>query len=404
MGEVTTYGLKITVLSPVHIGTGERISIKARVDEGGKVGIVDEQALMCVLTQHPHLIAQFETFCFSEDSMGSFLRQHNIPAETVVAYTLPRWGQSPLSRDYFPFIKLPECPPKPYLPGSSLKGAIRSALMRAAVIVDERFRMRMAGRAKDATTRARPNPKTAGALLERHYFSTREGDKNWQNYDWMRLFQFTDAYPAVEDALALTETRLLSLRKLSSGRYKLEPKLDHFGKPMLQNPEVLRPGAVLHGELHILNYLLTGPASQELGFNAKRAEIGYLIRRCNQVAQEQIAQELDFASQVAWDDGTKFYNQLANRWANLTPNTGLVRLGWGTGYDNKTVTDQFDEETFETVRRAYARSMPLGYPGRNPTLNPLPQNLSPKSRKVAYEGIRGRWLPLGWIQVEFQQL
>lgn len=112
-------------------------------------------------------------------------------------------------------------------------------------------------------------------------------------------------------------------------------------------------------------------------------------------------QELAFAEKTGWSEGREFYTGLANRWAKLPSNVCLLRLGWGAGYDDKTITDQLDRDTFETVRQAYARSMPVGYPGRKPSNTPLAKEFSPKSRKVALDD-KGRWLPLGWLRVELQ--
>lgn len=398
----TSYTLKITVLSPLHIGVGERLDAKSRVNLDGRVGVVDEAALIELVAQTPTLVLLFERFCLGADPLSNFLKDARIPPEKVLLYSVPRWSPNPISRDYFPFIKSPDRPPRPYVPGSSLKGAVRSALLRAAVIGDERLRARAAEMVRRQAQAPRPNPKRADDTLDKVYFSSSPADKNWQNYDWMRLFQFTDAFPVTQAPLAAAETHLLTLRRNKSGGYSIEEKLDFKNKPMAQNPEVLRPGVVLTGELTLLLYLLSPQAAETLHFRDQRGSIAYLVRQCNGVAQEQIGQELDFGAKVGWNDGQEFYNGLANRWSKIPPNTCLLRLGWGAGYDDKTITDQLDDATFETVRQAYGRSMPVGYPGRNPNNPPFPKAFSPKSRKVASDS-KGRWLPMGWVQIEFQE-
>jgi len=398
---VERYTLKIMVISPTHIGTGDRLDSKSRLDGKTQVYVADETALLQAIADTPTLLPQFERFCLGTDSLGGFLKTITLPPEKVMLYGVPRWGNNPIKRDYFPFIKSPERPPRPYIPGSSLKGAVRSAFLRAAILGDEKLRTRAAEWVRQSASGSRVNPKRADDTLDKRYFSSIPGDKNWQNYDWMRLFQFTDAFPGTADVLAATETHLLSLRGDTRAGYKLQEKTDGRGQPMTQNPEVLRPGVVLTGELTLLLYLLSASAAETLRFREQRGSIAYLVRQCNVVAQEQIMQELTFAEKTGWSEGREFYTGLANRWAKLPSNACLLRLGWGAGYDDKTITDQLDEDTFETVRQAYARSMPVGYPGRSATNPPLAKEFSPKSRKVALDD-KGRWLPLGWLRVELQ--
>ena len=399
---VERYTLKITVISPTHIGVGDRLNSKSRLDGKTQIYAVDEALLFQEIAAKPTLLPQFERFCLGTDSLGVFLKTAAIPPEKVMLYSVPRWGANPISRDYFPFIKSPGRPPRPYIPGSSLKGAVRSAFLRAAVIGDEKLRARAAEWVKQSASGPRVNPKRADDTLDKRYFSAAPNDKNWQNYDWMRLFQFADAFSDTGDILAATETQLLSLRGDARTGYKLAEKTDRSSKPMVQNPEVLRPGVMLTGDLTLLLHLLSAQATETLHFREQRGSAAYLVRQCNAVAAEQIQQELAFAGKTGWGEGNDFYTGLANRLARLPANTCLLRLGWGAGYDDKTITDQLDDDTFETVRQAYARSMPVGYPGRNSGNAPLPKEFSPKSRKVALDA-RGRRLPLGWVQIELSK-
>ena len=382
------YALSITVLSPVHIGTGERPSEKSRWEGKEQLYVVDEDALLQKIATSPALISRFEQFCLGPDGLGAFLTAERIPAESVLLYNVPRWG-GPARRDYFPFIKLPGKPPQPYMPGSSLKGAVRSAFLRAAVLGDAKLRARANEWISKEVERPYHSPKRADDMLEKAYFGKD------QHHEWLRLYQFTDSRPLTPDALAVAETRILSIRNEKGTRTLQEKTVGYGGKLMTLFPEVLRPGVKLESDVIFLSYLLDPLAASELRFAPARGQIAYLARQCNRVAQEQILQELDFAKQTSWAEGEKFYNWLGKQLLDLPANGLLLRLGWGAGYDDKTITDLLDDDVFHKVLDGYR--LPVGRPGRRG--EPLPSPFAPKSRKVALDA-RGRWLPFGWIKVE----
>ncbi len=382
-----SYTLKITVLSPVHIGTGERPTDKSRWESGGQLTVVDEDALFRAVAANPARLSRFEQFCLGAVGLGEFLKKEGIVPESVTLYSLARWG-GPARRDYYPFIKIPGRPPQPYLPGSSLKGAARSAFLRAALLGDAKLRSRANDWIEDEVGRSYHNPKRADDALEKAYFGRD------QHHEWPRLYQFMDTHPLTPEALAVAETRVLSTRN-NGGTQTLREKEVAPDKLMQLYPEVLRPGVVLEGKLNFLTYLLTPPADAELRFNTQRSSAAYLIRQCNRVAREQIEQELIFAQKTAWTEGEQFYNRLANQLLALPSNTCLLRMGWGAGFDDKTITDLLDDKVFLDVINGYRLS--VGRPGRRGA--PLPKPFAPKSRKVAQDS-KGRWLPMGWLKIE----
>lgn len=384
-----SYTLKITVLSPVHIGTGERPTEKSRWESSGRLTVVDEDALFRAVAANPTRLSRFEQFCLNIGGLGEFLQKEGIAAESVASYSLPRWG-GPARRDYYPFIKIPGRPPQPYLPGSSLKGAVRSAFLRAALLGDDKLRARANEWVANEVKKPYHNPKRADDALERAHFGRD------QHHEWPRLYQFMDTHPLTPDALAVAETRVLSINN-SSGARTLREKEVAPGKPMQLYPEIFRPGVVLEGKLNFLTYLLSSPADAELRFSTQRGSAAYLIRQCNRVAQEQITQELTFAQQTAWTEGEKFYTWLANQWAKAPANLLFLRLGWGAGYDDKTITDLLDDQVFVAALDGYR--LTVGRPGRRIQSPPLDKPFAPKSRKVAQDS-KGRWLPLGWLKIE----
>lgn len=390
-----TYDLNIKVLSPVHVGTGEQPGRKERWVEDGKVWLVDEEALFRRVSESPTLLHRFERFAVEERaSLRRFLKNARIDPQSVALYGLKHFGANPYGY-YLTHIKVPGRPPQPYIPGSSLKGAVRSALLRAMLIDDEAkqeeaarlIRMQMQGSAQ---------PKWADDVLEEKFFGRGHDPPNWQNYDWMRLFSFSDTQPIRMRQLWATEVRILSIVG-SGAAMHLEEKTFRRDRLIQLHPEVLRPGTRAKGRLTFNDELLSSLAEEALNFPQERGDVKLLLQECNRVAKEQIIQEWTFADRTKWREGKKFYGWMVDQLEKaIRHDACLLRLGWGSGYDDKTMTDLLDEETFDEVRDSY--SLPVGLPGRRRGNGYLPKALSPKSRKVALDH-KDRWLPLGWIQL-----
>lgn len=387
------FRLKITVLSPLHVGSGERLSPKSLWIHGGKANVVDEQALFQKVAASPSLLSQFEQFAlYPHQSLAQFLRSAHLTPADVALYAIEHLGKQP-NKYYFSHIKVPGCPPQPYLPGSSLKGALRSAFLRSRLVDNPQEQQRAAGLVRQGMEGYRPNPKRADDALEQAIFGKD------QHHEWVRLFQISDTLAIPPVNLWATEVRILSIRGQGAGMH-LDWKGWRPGKPTTLHPEVIRPGAILNARLTILDELLSPVAAQELRFPAKRGTVKNLLLECNRVAKEQLIQEWTFADATRWQDGQKFYGWMVEQLEKAAKsNACLLRLGWGAGFDDKTITDLLDDDTFEDVLDQYR--LTVGRPERKLSNPPLDKPFSPKSRKVALDK-KNRWVPMGWIKVEIQ--
>jgi len=390
--QAETYTLQIKVLSPLHVGSGDRPGTKSRWLADGRVWLVDEAALLAQLSGRPHLLDRFERFCLDpRQSLLAFLKRERIDPEAVSLYSVRHLGVTP-NNFYLAHIKQPGKPPRPYLPGSSLKGAVRSALLRAELIGDEVLQREAAHLITGPLHgRTRPSRRHADDALEKRVFGKD------QHHEWLRLFQFSDSAPIPLSRLWATEVRILSVQGQDAGVH-LEDKKGRGG-PVTLHPEVIRPGASFAARLTVLRQLLD-PLAGALGFANARGSIDSLIRACNRVAAEQIRdQQLPFARKTGWDGGQRFYAGLGRQVVDLPENECVLRLGWGTGFDDKTITDQLGEETFVEVLDGYR--LGVGRPRRDLNRPPLRFPLAPKSRKVALDS-KGRWVPLGWIKIAIE--
>ncbi len=76
-------------------------------------------------------------------------------------------------------------------------------------------------------------------------------------------------------------------------------------------------------------------------------------------------------------------------------------MGWGSGYDAKSITDLLGTETLKKVVDIHRNTRGLGYPGNRPGPEWLGWDEdAPKSRKVIVR-LDGKLEPMGWVAMRF---
>ncbi len=123
--------LTITTITPTLIRSGEEISTAVEcVIENGTLHIVDKSKLMDLLKSKagPKAFKELSNIIIRGGNIREFLVQNNIRINEVYKYSLKINGNIDLNRRrnvYLPITSFG----KAYIPGSTLKGTIRSALL-----------------------------------------------------------------------------------------------------------------------------------------------------------------------------------------------------------------------------------------------------------------------------------
>jgi CRISPR type III-A-associated RAMP protein Csm5 len=96
----------------------------------------------------------------------------------------------------------------------------------------------------------------------------------------------------------------------------------------------------------------------------------------------------------------EFYADLETTHAALPDGAFLLNIGWGSGWEVKTIGDllrtALGDDGFVQLRQRYRL-------GADPRTGQMHLNAPfPKTRRIAYEGGAPRW-PLGWIKMEPQE-
>ncbi len=258
---------------------------------------------------------------------------------------------------------------RPYIPGSSLKGAFRTALAWTG--------WKEINPALDRSAIGRSRS-WAAQPLERKLFGPNP------NHDLLRALHVSDL-SGVEEAgggLVLVNAQVLSYRSQ--------------GSPI--ELEALVGDLSLRGSLTIDETLFSSWAEPELHFQKRKHWLDELMARAQAHSKARIARLVEWFENADQADAiADFYRQLAQ--ARLQQNQALLQLGWGSGWDGKTFWTHLQRNThlFEQLVRDFR----LDRAGKRSTRQP--GDPFPKSRRVAMAIKDGRpqaVAPFGWVLVE----
>jgi len=402
---LATQELRIEILSALHIGTGEQLGQKDYARQGQQVFVAKPEKLLSLVQRSSTLERDFLAFCEDgRQSLTEFLRQQRIRFEDVAGYSVTATGQPGRIPT---FIKNVEG--RPYVPGSSVKGAVRSSLLRSRVVADKAVSSaaeKAVGEDLDQIRR-QPHPnlsywrKRIGGDAERTFFGKDE------HHDFMRCFQFADSTPREVRELRVPEVRVLSLGANGHLYFARDPRRsDREMRPL--TPEVLPRSVELVCPLTINLYLLSSmPPATRLGFGQKTEFVKAWLAECNRAAHDLIQQEIEFFERHPFNGRNKmveWYEDLRGRLGKFVTsgNQCLLHMAGASGWDAKTITDRLEDGLFNDVRSTLRLN--VGRPhvtehGRAVWSNSLlPKDDSPKSRKIIFENGEPKE-PLGWVQI-----
>jgi CRISPR-associated protein Csm5 len=358
---VTTYQLTLTTRSFLHIGDGQELhqdfdyavfnGRTYRLNEDAILEDRGEAALARGRVPPPGRLLEPNDF-----QQGHYFR-----------YILP--GE-PRSEKTYAMVRscIKDVHDRPYIPGSSLKGALRTALAWAAW-----GEMGLSWRLDGLDNRA----KFASQPLEKRIFGRDP------NHDLLRALRVSDLHgpQRPEDSLALANVQVVT----------------HGGRGSPVELEVIRPKTVFTGTLSVDDYLL-GQAAGRLGFDGKQhwlSEMMLRVQRHSRQRLEQLSQWYQAAPECEKVQG--FLQELAR----FAERFVFLQLGWGAGWDSKTFGSRLQENPgqFEALiaDRRY-RLQPVrgrNKPGRRAG-DPFPE-----SRKVIISQDRPV-APLGWVMLEMR--
>src|SRR5690554_3488116 len=134
------FDLKITVLSPLAINSGEELSVFSDyLVQDERVHYIDQEKFIQLLETHPKFAEDYEHQVSNnkEKSVDQFLnklfKKHSIPIASVVKNDSVEFS----GENTLPLRTIIKTDNKPYIPGSAIKGAIRNAILYYYLTVED---------------------------------------------------------------------------------------------------------------------------------------------------------------------------------------------------------------------------------------------------------------------------
>jgi len=355
----------IETITPVHIGNDKEYGpseyYKSKSTKGNPILVKTD--LNQVFTS------------LSEDQKDEFIQHLTDPSFHLEDYLNNVLGKKPPQIKQYLAILMAKNPQtikehiktveKPYIPGSSIKGAIRTAILHNIIKNEDikeiknmfyyknnNYSIKL-WKAPDFTNNFFSNPM-----------------KKDPKYSIMKFLQVTDtqtaAYPTIYPLVTL------KVGQTKNEWYKRN------GRTVVTYAETIGVNRKLNFEI---NSSYNPKVHRELNIDDKAdyIEMDRLKEYMFNFSRDYIDNEINFAQKYRLDFLEKFYLDLE---AKNDPDSPLMRIGHGSGFLSITVglrLKEEDPETYEMVRKTFRRAYPFEFP---------------KTRKLTRQK-----KPLGWVKV-----
>ncbi len=348
---------QIRPLTPIHIGDGSRLSKLDAVWSEKRLWAVDINKLVQKSGIDANELADAMELGRAFD-MERLLREHRVVPAAVADYSLscpekPRGEILTQLKDGFK---------RTYIPGSSIKGAIRTALLWIRLKDDTILQDNANNLLQNALKDPKAKKEHFAQEIERITFGKDP------NHDFMRSVSISDTSPISLDRL---EVQKVGIMNLSPSSYTWK---------MYLFAEAISEGTTSFFDMNIDKFLLEKEVADELGFREPRmAE--EIPKICNSFAKQFIKDEIKFYANCEFKELEMFYQKLLR--VTERRDLFLLHLGWGSGWHGMTVARLFPEYMGE-IRSKFK----LGRRGIEEF---------PKTRKIAFCNLKK--YPLGWAWV-----
>jgi CRISPR-associated protein Csm5 len=310
----------LTPLTPLHIGAGETLEAYEYVVIDSKVYSFSPEQVLGKLS-HGEREEFVNLLGTSLGDLHGFLRRRKELVAAHCDYTIPmtdearrlyaeRLSNPRSDLSIHPFIKTGH---KPFIPGSSLKGAIRTAMLYSKA--------------------RHPITEDNARRLEQEIL-----DYSKITDDPFKNFKLSDSQPSPHGTRLATVA--VFTRKANTWQ---------AGIPMLR--EVTNSKMTSDSPE---SFAHTVELKEEAGFDIKE-----LIRACRQFYDLHLEREARHLDSLP--ESREIYHRLLNLRNSLNPDSFLLRLGWGSGFDAITLNYAMARRIEKRSSRLAEPGMPLGW-------------------------------------------
>lgn len=369
-----TYQYTVQALTPVHIGCGKSyVQHFDFIQDGQKVRVFDHNRLFAqVEGLGEHAISALTAALETEDVAG-FVKQYKVNLDDALrhSFSLPNHTHTP--RDIRQYIR--DGMGRPIIPGSSLKGLFRSAILSG--LVGEQGQDLVERCSGDLLRQKKIIPKYADAALTRELFG-RDA-----KFNLMRSLAVTDC--TLEPSAVRVEPAVVT--RLVGGGTTFAPK---NWKIWIEG---LRPGANATGQVSFDMYLQREARDKEQFAFKAILTLKWLVEALRLRTRSFLEKELVFLDDKRGNDAEalrQFYTRMQREIDRLAPNEAIAQFAWGSGWKGMTGEVLGPELSSRADIRNLLKLAPqyLGFP-------------FPKSRRLIDKAHGAE--PIGWVKFIFKE-
>lgn len=370
--QITNYHITAETLTPVHIGSGRELQYNTDYlffDQLQAIGVIDpEKALRIIGAEN---IDTWVTYINHQTGIDEYitniLKKPLLPED--VSSRVLSFSGSGLRRQAVK-EQLHNGAGAPYIPGSSLKGALRTALLVALIGEDAQFVADKANLQKQVRRRGQTENVFEDSRLMKHYFG------NDPNHDFMRLMRAGDAH------FDKTTCFLVQTVNLFNNSWRVKEQINQY-------VECIPAGLTATASLKLFDY--GDMADSLIHPNRKHLFDGTLFEVINSHTQRWINNEIAFWDDEGDGDTEKEYIEhlldIERISKQTTGDACVLRVGFGGGFTSMTGDWQYDHMEEDDYNDLVDQLRHPRYKGM----------LFPKTRKFTSES-----QPLGFIKITAQ--
>jgi CRISPR-associated protein Csm5 len=378
---------RLRCLTPLLVGDGSKLSPIDYMVWKNQVNVLDQTRIFGLLAKGPRLdnylkqIKRADKLEFA--SWGGFAQNfagRRIPFEHP-SYTT-YWER--LRAEHLQIPTFVTRHDGPYLPGSAIKGALRTGLVFS--LSGEEILKNLAARSGKEQPLRHP-----GQILEERALGSPGQSR-------MKAIAPADSAPAPESSLKIHLLRVATLEALGAGQYKLRWKQSPRGsvdgdRPEDSTPlfaEMASPGTVFEGVWTERSFYRQSEVARALHWR-QALSTADILGAANAYAAEVLAAQRRYAQWTGLSLLEQNIQQLETQLseAQQRDNACLVSIGWGGGFLTKAARLETADESYRQVLQQLAfsnKSLRSGLP-------------FPKTRRVIFLENRPASLP-GWALLE----
>ena len=337
-----THHLQIEIFTPLHIGSGEEIDPFEYVIKAGRLYRINLGDFLYHLssTEQENFdklstnIVQMREFIRNKTDFDKFSEFSVEVSNKVESLYETKFQDIHNQLIISPFIRELS---SPFIPGSSLKGAIRTA------VIFELFQGKV-------------NEKMRGDIFEAELLRSERGfyDKRAQRFIARGLDGEKDPFRAIKitDArLSENATYVERVETFSRKSGKIEPLNIQIFKEVTHSSFQNKP-IIFTTEFRFDDQLI----KRNWKIKQKSINKDFIVKACNSFAHQIINNELKYFTD---HPATEIYQRLRNE--SLDKESFLLRLGWGSGFNSMTVNLKKQKPKFIQTRKLVNEYLPLGW-------------------------------------------